>query len=86
MLESVESESAVTHSEKRCRGDLFQKGHEAVVRLLVEHGFNCDVKGTEFRVALQRASRQGNEAIIRFLLKYDVGPIRRVAISGTILY
>jgi len=44
-------------------------GHEAIVRLLLEHGANIKAKSSLERMALHLAAENGHEAVVRLLLE-----------------
>jgi len=45
-------------------------GHEAVVRLLLEHHADVNAKDSDGATALYEAARYGHEAVVRLLLEY----------------
>lgn len=47
-------------------------GHEAVARLLVEHGADVNSQGGEYGNTLQAAAGGGHEAMSRLLLEHGV--------------
>jgi ankyrin repeat protein len=49
-----------------------ESGHEAVVRLLLEHKADVDAKANYGRTALHRAAGSGHEAVVRLLLEHKV--------------
>jgi ankyrin repeat protein len=45
------------------------EGHEAIARLLIEHGADLNASGGRYGNALQAACRAGHENIVKLLLK-----------------
>jgi ankyrin repeat protein len=65
--------SPVDKRDSEKRTPLFyavQNGHEAVVRLLLEHKANVDAKDQDTRTALQMAAKGGHERVVKLLLEY----------------
>ncbi|KAF4264238.1 hypothetical protein KXV68_007120 [Aspergillus fumigatus] len=58
------------------------KGHEAVVRLLVERGANVRVKDKLGLTALYQASSSGHEAVVKLLLEHGADVNARSASKG----
>ncbi|EAL85341.1 ankyrin repeat domain-containing protein [Aspergillus fumigatus Af293] len=58
------------------------KGHEAVVRLLIERGANVRVKDKLGLTALYQASSSGHEAVVKLLLEHGADVNARSASKG----
>jgi Ankyrin repeats (many copies) len=48
------------------------RGHEGIVKLLVENGADINAQGGEYGSALQGASSGGHEAIVKLLVEMGV--------------
>jgi len=50
------------------------EGHEAVVRLLLEHEADVDAKDTDGGTALYWAARHGHEAVVNLIQSHRTAP------------
>ena len=63
-----------------------EDGHEAVVRLLLEHKADADVKDDDGRTALHRAAENGHETVVQLQLEHKADVDAKDNIGKTALH